>query len=269
MRNLEAKEKLHIEQAEVRIQKFMREFERTLGKVYRKLLNDLKSGEPSASEVAKMLGSFNTQIDKLVIGPGFAKLDPIYAKELARVKEYYAEFGFKNVITDANLNLAESLINFDCDAIKSRVFANSDALKAAVMRSVTVGNYATFDDLVDNRVDLTASAVETELRTGVMTFHRVVSNNAAAEAGLTLFRYTGPDDKVTRPFCKYVIEELDRILTLEEIQALDTQEIPGVDGTGNGQDLPVFSCAGGYNCRHEWSAITEERAREEYGYEPQ
>lgn len=256
MRNLNQSETLKIEQAEIRLQKFMREFERTVGTTYRKLLSDLKAKKRSASEVANMLGRLNAELEKAVLGPGLAQLDAIYAKELKRVKEYFAEFGYKNVLTDADARFAETLINFDASAVKTRTFANADSLKSAVMRSVTVGNYAVFDDLFQKRIDGTVGSVETELRTGLSGFHQAVKNNAAAEVDIELFAYLGPDDDITRPFCQDIIER-GRVFTFDEIKAMN-----------NEQGLPVEIYGGGYNCRHEWAPISEEMAKEEFGYEP-
>lgn len=63
---------------------------------------------------------------------------------------------------------------------------------------------------------------------------------AGDNAGVKTFHYEGPDDLITRPFCR---EVLDRggSYTLEEIQAMD-----------NEQGLPVLESGGGWNCRHMW-----------------
>lgn len=63
---------------------------------------------------------------------------------------------------------------------------------------------------------------------------------AGDNAGVKTYHYEGPDDLITRPFCR---EQLDRggSYTLEEIRAMD-----------NGQGLPVLESGGGWNCRHMW-----------------
>lgn len=75
-------------------------------------------------------------------------------------------------------------------------------------------------------------------------FSRSVNAERAAQHGFEWFQYMGPNDGATRPFCrKYV----DRVLTREEIDALD-----------NGQIGPVIHTGGGYRCRHHWRPVRRE-----------
>jgi hypothetical protein len=78
------------------------------------------------------------------------------------------------------------------------------------------------------------------------------------------YRYEGPDDKLTRPFCDHILDRTKK-------QGLTRAEI---DKLNNGQLPNVFVTGGGYNCRHQWIldlrqakavpvARTAEQAREE------
>lgn len=61
--------------------------------------------------------------------------------------------------------------------------------------------------------------------------------------------YIGPDDKLTRPFCRELMRRTaDRPMTLAEIAELDNGELPNVLVTG-----------GGWCCRHQW-ILNEENA---------
>lgn len=65
--------------------------------------------------------------------------------------------------------------------------------------------------------------------------------------GAIRYRFEGPRDKLTRPFCKKLLTRTKRRgLTREQIDALD-----------NGQLPDVFHTAGGYRCRHQWVAEIE------------
>jgi hypothetical protein len=79
------------------------------------------------------------------------------------------------------------------------------------------------------------------------------------------YRFEGPDDKLTRPFCDHLLDRTKKTgLTRAEIDKLDNGQLPNVFVTG-----------GGYNCRHQWildirqakavtpAARTAEQAREE------
>lgn len=77
--------------------------------------------------------------------------------------------------------------------------------------------------------------------TQYMTFSRTVTETINRETGWNHRLYTGPIDLKIRPFClKYV----GHILTVNEIQKLDNEQLPNPLVTG-----------GGYNCRHKWMAV--------------
>lgn len=62
--------------------------------------------------------------------------------------------------------------------------------------------------------------------------------------GALRYRFEGPKDKLTRPFCRRMLARTrDRGLTRAEIDALDNGQLPNV----------FFTC-GGYRCRHQWVA---------------
>lgn len=61
------------------------------------------------------------------------------------------------------------------------------------------------------------------------------------EAGVEVrFKYYGPDDRITRRFCKHLIET-GRAYTRKQIGEMDNGQIPN-----------VMVSRGGYRCRHQW-----------------
>jgi hypothetical protein len=86
-----------------------------------------------------------------------------------------------------------------------------------------------------------AKSGSTIVETNIMTFSRTVNGARGINAGINTYRYDGPDDIITRPFCK---EHIDKTYTLEEINEMD-----------NGQTSDVFFTGGGWNCRHRWTPI--------------
>ena len=104
------------------------------------------------------------------------------------------------------------------------------------------------EEILDNATGRTLANLRTELSTTRMAFQRVVHLEKAKKAGITQFLYVGPDDEVTRD---YSAERVDRVFTLEEIQAMD-----------NGQGLPVEVYGGGWNCRHHWRPVSDDLADE-------
>jgi hypothetical protein len=66
--------------------------------------------------------------------------------------------------------------------------------------------------------------------------------------GAVRYRYEGPRDKLTRPFClRMLSRSASKPLTRDQIENLDNGQLPN-----------PFITGGGYNCRHQW-VITEIR----------
>jgi hypothetical protein len=82
----------------------------------------------------------------------------------------------------------------------------------------------------------------TEVRTKLAQYGRDVTAKAAESAGLDMFLYTGPEDGITRAFCRPLVS---KVVSSAQMKKLN-----------NGQGLPVVTSGGGYNCRHSWSPIS-------------
>lgn len=124
------------------------------------------------------------------------------------------------------------------------------------MRQVLTGQEVDYKKLRNEIGSKATSQIKTELNTAVMSFNQTVTVSKALELGFDLFVYIGADDKVTRPFCKKLLDKNPPIYSKSEIEAMN-----------NGQDLSVFVYRGGYNCRHQWRPISAEDAAAR-GYKP-
>jgi hypothetical protein len=124
------------------------------------------------------------------------------------------------------------------------------------MRSVLSGSEIDVDEFYDGKSEVLMNQMDAEINTMISTFNRTVTANKAQELGFELMQYLGPDDQVTRPFCREVLSRDPAIYTIDEILEMD-----------NEQGLPVLESGGGWNCRHQWRPITTERAIE-LGWEP-
>lgn len=86
--------------------------------------------------------------------------------------------------------------------------------------------------------------------TSMSTFYRQVQERGyerieATQKAPLKYRYFGPNDKLTRPFCLKLLKR-EEPLTRKQIDALDNGQLPNTFVTG-----------GGYNCRHQWIISTE------------
>lgn len=86
--------------------------------------------------------------------------------------------------------------------------------------------------------------------TAVGQLRRTMDADLAESAGVTKFRYFGPLDDKTRPFCKRIKRQADdgKLWTKAQIAQLDNSP----SGPGRGS---VFITGGGWNCRHVWEPI--------------
>lgn len=93
--------------------------------------------------------------------------------------------------------------------------------------------------------------------TGISVHYRMIAERGFQKVeegmpeGALKYAFYGPDDKVTRPFCKRMIDLTKRgaYLTRKEIEELDNEQLPN-----------PFLTGGGYNCRHSWALhMAEER----------
>lgn len=101
----------------------------------------------------------------------------------------------------------------------------------------------------------TAPAAAQLADTAMTVFYRQVSARGFEEVQNNTrealqYRFYGPDDKITRPFCRRLLES-GRTYTRREIDAMS-----------NGQLPHVFVTGGGYQCRHQWVLAEQEADHE-------
>lgn len=148
---------------------------------------------------------------------------------------------------------AARLSAFDAEALaalKTLRFAEilevGDDLAASLWRAVLDGvlGAQSRETLVEDLSDLmddTAATAKTLYDTAVSTYMRQAQLLHTTGDPGERFIYLGPDDNVTRPFCR---THLNETLTRREIEGLDNGQLPNPLITG-----------GGFNCRHQFVPI--------------
>lgn len=117
-------------------------------------------------------------------------------------------------------------------------------------------------ETIENEVDRALfgrEGLRGDIETEMAAWDRQIQDEIAEEAGLELFIYAGPLDKITRPFCRSVLRA-KRAYTAEEIEELNQH--PELDKYVAPN---VRTYCGGYYCRHQWVAVMEGFAESE-GY---
>lgn len=246
----------HLQATDAEIKLFTTQLNKVIRRGVGRISEGLKGGKVKSQQAAALLSTLDDELreaglDKQLRGG----IRNIYAKDLAFIRDEYEALGAKDILTRADRDLVETLVTFKVDDIAAQVGGKVGELKEDVLFKVLTGEdpepRGTWDELGDKL----ERNVETELGTSVAAFNRTVTISKGKELGFELYEYLGPDDGVTRPFCQGVLNDRNpAIYTIQEIEAMD-----------NGQDLPVITYGGGYNCRHTWRPISKEDAEAE-GY---
>lgn len=125
----------------------------------------------------------------------------------------------------------------------------ADDIRRAINAGTTNGqSLAALTNAVAERVGVAVTKAQSAVDSAVMGAgrHAVVSvaRQSAKTDGLDIkYKYIGPLDVKTRPFCRKVI---NKTFTEKQIEKMD-----------NGQGLDVFTFCGGYNCRHSWAPVLD------------
>jgi hypothetical protein len=219
-----------------------------------KILAGLKSGDASAIEAAKILGSLSSELKAMGLNDVLAKVQTIYADDLKAIAKRFAamEKGTTKrlAFSDIDRPMINALIEGGYNQAANYVEMYVGDVRSQVGMRVLTGEPLDFSAVHDEYGTKLERILDTEMNTTIAAFHSSVNAAKADELGLTLFEYVGPDDKVTRDFCEGLLNERDpAIYSIDEIREMD-----------NGTGLPVLQYRGGYNCRHRWNAVTDEEA---------
>jgi hypothetical protein len=213
-------------------------------------LPDAAAGQfPEALNAASVLGGLQTGLEEAGLKSVVRGIRQTYADELSSLATRFSLTGIDNAFSSADRATVEALISNDLDRVSKLISPYIDDVSSTMLRAVIGGQVPDISALLGDTTDVLESQLTTELNTMLNGFSRTVTAYKANELGLELFIYIGPEDKLTRDFCSDVLSKDPPIYTREEIAALD-----------NEQGLDAMIYGGGYNCRHQWAAISEEEA---------
>lgn len=250
-RQLQALLKRELAITDTEIEGFTKVLDNFLFKELSKLLGPLEVKRYKAAEFQQVLGSLRTNLDAAGLRQIVKRLDVIYGRQLANVRDHFEGLGKSRIFSDVDLSIIETLISYDVEKVTSRIGEYVIDVKRSFQTAVLSGETPKFAEAHDKYGPRVGADINTELTTAVQGFSRAVTAGKAKDLGFELFIYIGPNDDVTRDFCEGVLAKDPPIYTSSEI-----------DSMNNGQGLPVITYGGGYNCRHQWRPISEQSARE-------
>lgn len=253
-----ARDKLRrkIQSRQSSIDSFAQRLEGFLSDNLLEITDGLDAGNIKAAEAARVLGSLQSELLAAGLTDIVSQIHQTYADELTAIADQLS-VNSNELFSDIDIDVIEELINFDVDQVTQLAQAYVGDARSQLMRQILAGERPDISSIVEDITGRLKSSIKTELNTLLAGFSRSVLVNQSKELGFNLFLYQGPDDDITRPFC-------DDVLNSEDPPIYSVEEIEGMD---NGQGLSVMIYGGGYNCRHEWTPISEDDAMAR-GWEP-
>jgi hypothetical protein len=241
---------------ELEIAAFVARLEKILGDTIDTVLMDIQAGTTGAVDAARILGG----IRRVLIDKGFneeiGRLDAIFGQELKAISDDLKQYSKgKQIFGDTDKTIVEQLITFSAEDVTKNFDSYVGDIRREIISGAITGEIPAAGAIKEKYTGRIRANLEAELNTSLSAFSRTIQASKAKELGLELFIYQGPDDKITRDFCHETLDRDPPIYTVEEIAALD-----------NGQGLDAMIYGGGYNCRHQWTPISLEKAKE-LGYQ--
>ena len=240
---------------DLEVEIFIERLKSLLDKEVRQLERRILDGEVSAQQAAFAIQSVFASLRNGPLAARISEVEAIYVQELIRANELLEASGIpaKQIgFTQIEIDTVEALIFTQEQAISIKLQEYTNRIQSEVMKKILIGKKPNLDDLQDEVSAKVFNNLKTEIQTQTSAVHQAATVSKADKFGLRHYIYIGPDDKLTRKFCEHVLTKRgEPIYTRDEIEAMD-----------NGQGLDVLTYAGGYNCRHHWAAITEQRAKE-------
>ncbi|MBX9601253.1 MAG: hypothetical protein K2X35_09620 [Bryobacteraceae bacterium] len=234
---------------------------RTLARLQRKLelgADDRLQGTAGNAATLRLAGRiFQSEMERAgypelvdaFVG-SFGRLFPFFEETLEALGLEAVKFSREDreALAGQQANLAE--------AIRGVVRSVAEAAKRRAAFSVGGTPIAELTELLAVEYGKTAAQAGGLADTAITTFYRAIQDRGfqrieEANGAAVRYRYYGPDDVLTRPFCDELLERTARRgLTRAEIDRLDNGQLPN-----------VFLTGGGYRCRHTW--VLDTRAEEQ------
>ncbi len=233
----------------------------------------LQGGQLSKSQVLELVQSNQIRKDILAMltESGFDDAVNLYVNSWDEIStdvltEVMAQAQIPLTFTALDLELMSQLQSFNIKDALSLKNSLAQNLQTSIT-NMSVGGASWTDAFPElkKRVDIDVHKnLKAQLNTGLSVFDQTISNEVMEEVGIDRFRYYGPNDEVTRSFCKHVFRvqsssDFDG-WTQAEIEALSSRSDWQSAASGLGSP---FTARGGWSCRHSWGVFLEPEDKKE------
>lgn len=266
MPNFKAKYAKHLKAVDGSMDGFAEIMESIMNDVLKKIdgysKQFIQAGELSTSQVLEAVQNNQIREDILTMlqESGFEDAADLYVNNwdelsIDGLSDIMAEADIPLSFTSSNLDLMSQLQDFNIAKALDIERALAQNLQSSIA-NMALGGASwtdTFPEL-KKRVDIDVHKhLKAQLNTGLSVFDRQISNEKLDEAGITKYLYYGPNDEVTRDFCKHVFRVQNssdfKGWTRARIESLRNRSDWQSGSSGLGSP---FTAGGGWNCRHVW-----------------
>ena len=235
----------NIRETEARVAVLVKEIELFISSYIGRFIAELE--EDDEPEAIARLGELIQGMKLAGLDTKLAEIGRLYGEELRKANEMFAKYGGGEML-QINEDTISALIQFKVEQVENIALTQVGNLRPVIVQQIITGEEFNVQELVERVSTRAIAHIETELNTAMIAFNRSVSQAQAQRLGIQKFLYVGPDDRITRDFCKDILNRRSPpVYTEKEIASMS-----------NGQGLNVAQYGGGYNCRHEWLPVTDE-----------
>lgn len=232
------------------LDRLLAEFDRSGGRLVR--------SPESVALAASMVPALVRALDEAGYQDVVADYLDRYAEVVTRVLATFAAVRLDAAFSTPVREMAEAARSLDLQTFRAYGEAAAREIQRSIAQAVlferdytsTVEQLERVITGTDRRGHLLARHANTFAGTAIAQFDRLVSRAQGDEAGVDQYRYWGPLDDATRPWCRRILKD-NRPRQVEEIESLPPSP---TNTTGEAN----FTGAGGWNCRHMWVPAVEE-----------
>jgi SPP1 gp7 family putative phage head morphogenesis protein len=214
-----------------------------------------------------VLRNLRVDIDRLGYGPALLTelqgLEQLYREVRKETREYRKKTGkeYKPEFLKSSQTATKMLMEGAEIEILQQAEAIENEIGQLLRRAVLGGG--TYKDLINDIQIQTGRArhrIQTLITTTLQAFSSQIRTSHAEAVGVTQYAYLGPNDAVTRPWCKFwvgkraTMADFEKSATGEWVTKLDRKDQP----------TPVKIWRGGWNCRHDFVPLFDEADMKKY-----
>lgn len=243
LKKRQARVAARVKEQDERVDTFIANFSLWFESSIEDILDEVSLGN---SKPAAAVGGLITGMYERGLVDELNKMGEVYGRELASIRREFEADNLEFQLVDSET--VRALIEYRVEDIENKAVNVIGSLRPLILENIITGDRPDFKSLEETVNSQLINYAKTEFNTAIANFDRTVTYVQAKKIGIKKFLYIGPNDKITRPFCRAILtQKSPPIYTEEEIKGLD-----------NGQGLNVQQSAGGYNCRHEWSPVSDQ-----------